>query len=43
MQFDIKFLVGILFGLILASTAIYGYELYQNLFSSFDILEDHFS
>jgi hypothetical protein len=42
MEFDKKFLFGILFGLVIASTPIYGYEAYGKIFQSFNVIEGPF-
>jgi hypothetical protein len=42
MKFDRNFLMGILFGLIIASTPIYGYEAYGKVIQSVNIIEGPF-
>ena len=42
MEFDKRFLMGILFGLVIASTPIYGWEAYEKVIAEFDILEGPF-
>jgi hypothetical protein len=42
MELDRKFLMGVLFGLVIASAPIYGYEAYGKVIQSFNIIEGPF-